>query len=545
MNRTPTAPPDDSTAYVPLGATLTLRTKLFLFSVLILCLFLTALDQSIVATAIPHMLADLGGFDLLAWVITSYLLASTVTIPVVGKLGDMFGRKYLLIAGVGVFVLASAACGAAPSMAFLIASRGAQGVGAGMIIACVFGGMGDLFTPIERAKYFSLSVGGFTFAALAGPALGGFLSDGPGWRWCFYINLPIGAVASAIILWRMPRGSSTGGRVRDIDVAGALLLAAATISFLVGIVWASRRFGWTGPQTLALFATTFVLAVLLVRQERRHQHAIIPLDLFRNISFTQAIAITAVQGGGIFAASQFLPTFIQTGLGGSAANSGLVVSVQAIGQLVSSIVTGQLVPRTGKFKYQMVVGGAIMATAALLMSRLQLNDTIAYVAVLAGVMGIGGGLVFPVTQVVVQAAVPQERQGIAGSTRQFFNQIAQTLGAAMFGLVLTAGYASSFADHSAPFRDSLPAGVYQQLKDPTIALEPAKFADLSAELSRQPDGQALLDRSTAAQRESVADATNIVYRIVFGAALAVLVIAALFREFVLRRTFDKTEPDIG
>ncbi len=530
---------------VPLGATLGMREKLFLFCTLILCLFLTALDQSIVATALPHIAADLGQFDLAPWLITAYLLSSTITIPIAGKLGDMFGRKYFLLGGILLFVSASAACGAAPTMLFLIASRGIQGAGAGIIIAGVFGGFGDLLTPMERAKYFALSVGGFTFAALAGPALGGFFADGPGWRWCFYVNLPIGIIASSVITWRLPSGGGAGGRPSQIDFLGAGFLSGATIAFLLAIEWGGRAHGWLGGPTVGLVAAALTLGAAFVWQERRHPYAIIPLELFRNVPFTQAIAITIVQGGGVFAASQFLPTFVQTSLGGSATASGLVITVQAVGQLGSSILTGQLIPRTGKFKYQMVVGGAMMAVAALFMSMLQVGASTWHVVLLTSVMGIGGGLVFPVTQVVVQAAVQQDQQGIAGSTRQFFNQIAQTLGAAMFGLLLTAGYAGAFAEHSAPFAAALPASVLQQFQDPTIALEPAKFAELTAQVSKLPNGASILEQAQRAQRDSVADATDGMYRIVLGAALVILVIAILFREFVLRRTFDVSEPDIG
>ncbi|HEY5476466.1 MAG TPA: MFS transporter [Tepidiformaceae bacterium] len=526
---------------MPLGATMAKREKLILLNVLVLCLFLTALDQSIVATAIPHVLADLGGFNLLAWVITIYLLTSTVTIPIAGKLSDMFGRKRFLLAGVGLFVAGSAACGGAPSMSFLIGARAAQGVGAGLITACVFGTMGDLLTPIERAKYFALTVGGFTFASVAGPTLGGFFADGPGWRWCFYVNLPLGILAAIFIVLRLPAGRGAGGRISEIDFLGAALLSVATVCFLMAIVWASVQFGWAGSPTLGLLLATLVMVVAFLWQERRHAYAIIPLDLFRNVSFSQAIAITIVQAAGVMAASQFLPTFVQTSLQGSATVSGLLVMPQAVGSLVSSIVCGQLMSRTGKTRNQMVVGACIMAVSAFLLMHMHTGEPLWHIAVFLVVMGLGSGLIFPVTQVVVQSSVSQDRQGIAASTRQFFNQIAQTIGVAMFGLVLTTVYASSFTQNSTSFAAALPASTYNALKDPTLSLEPTKFAQISSDVTRLPGGTEILAQATAAQRESVATATDRIYTFVFAAAIGLLVITLLFREIPLRRTFDIEE----
>jgi EmrB/QacA subfamily drug resistance transporter len=535
------APSETGSPRVPLGATLARREKLILLNVLVLCLFLTALDQSIVATAIPHVLADLGGFNLLAWVITVYLLTSTVTIPIAGKLSDMFGRKHFLLAGVGLFVASSAACGGAPSMAFLIGARAVQGVGAGLITACVFGTMGDLLTPIERAKYFALTVGGFTFASVAGPTLGGFFADGPGWRWCFYVNLPLGVLAAIFIVLRLPAGRGAGGRISEIDFVGAALLGAATVCFLMAIVWASVQFGWLGSPTLGLLVATLALVAAFVWQERQHTYAIIPLDLFRNLSFTQAIAITVVQAAGVMAATQFLPTFVQTSLHGSATASGLLVMPQAVGALVSSIVCGQLMSRAGRTRNQMVAGACIMAAAAFLLLHLHTGEPEWHVAAFLVVLGLGSGLIFPVTQVVVQSAVSQDRQGIAASTRQFFNQIAQTMGVGVFGLVLTTVYATAFTQNSTSFAAALPASTYNSLKDPTLALDPTKFSQLSNDVTSLPGGTQILAEATRAQRESVATATDRIYTFVFAATLVLLVITLLFREIPLRRTFEIEE----
>ena len=525
----------------PLGATISPRQRSVIFAAIMLCMFLTALDQSIVATAIPRVLADLGGFNLLSWVFTSYLLASTVTVPIVGKLSDMFGRKTFLLWGVGIFVAASAVCGAAPNMLVLILARGAQGIGSGLIVSCVFATLGDLFTPLERAKYFAFFSAMFTFAQLVGPTFGGLLADGPGWRWAFYVNLPLGIGAGAFILTQLPRGGGSGGRLADIDVRGALLLAIATVAFLLGLTWAGRAFGWGAPMTVGLLALAATAAVAFVLNERVHPQPIIPLTLFRNVPFVQGVAITFFSAAGVFAGWQYLPTYVQTSLGSSAAVSGLLFAPQAVAGLLSSIVGGQLIARTGRFKAQMILGAAFLSIGALLMSRFGPNESLYYVGAVSLLGGIGGGLVFPVSQVVVQAAVSQDAQGVASSTRQFFLHIGNTLGVAALGVVLTTSYASAFAHESRDIAPLIPPAAYRQFSDPTLALEPARFAAARDAVRALPDGEATLQRALTAQRSAVATAIDHVNLGMLICTLAVLALAITLREIALRRSFDSTE----
>src|SRR5690349_8653083 len=211
-----------------LGEYLSPRQKFLVLNSLMIGMFISALDQSIVATATPHIVADLGGFKYLSWIVTIYLLASTVTVPLVGKLSDMFGRKPFILVGIALFVAASAGCGAAPTMLTLVIARGIQGIGGGILFGCVFATLGDLFTPLERAKYMGYFIGAFTLASLIGPTLGGFLTDGPGWRWCFYINVPVGAIAT-VAVWKNLPHTMNGGSIRNVDFLGSGLLSAATV----------------------------------------------------------------------------------------------------------------------------------------------------------------------------------------------------------------------------------------------------------------------------------------------------------------------------
>lgn len=528
----------EASARLPLGATLSLREKLILMSALLTAMFLFALDQSIVSTAVPRIVSDLGGFSAVGWVFTLYLLASTITIPIVGKLSDMFGRRNYLLAGVALFVVASLACGLASSMTMLIAMRGVQGIGGGMIVSCVFATLGDLFTPLERARYFAFMTGMFTFSLMAGPTVGGFLSDGPGWRYCFYINLPLGSVPLVLISWRLPAGGGSGGRIRDIDFVGSALLAVATVAGLLGVTWAGPERGWDAAATLALLATAGVGAALFLLQERRHAHAIIPLGLFRNVPFVQSVGMTVLAASCIFGAIPYLPTFVQTSLGGTATQSGLIVVPRALGLLGTSVVAGQIVARTGRYKPMMVLGAALMLVSTVLLRTLHEGNSLWVLAATMGLMGLGEGMVFPMSQVVVQAAVSQAQQGVAASTRQFTMQISQSFGVGIFGLLLASWYLSGFVQATAPIEARMPAEAYTQFKDPTLALDHPRFQQVSASVEAQPGGAGVLRDAREAQRRAIASATEGMFTVSVVAAALVLAVAATLRPVSLSRGFE-------
>lgn len=520
-----------------LGERLTNRQKVLIYVSLMITMFVSALDQSIVATATPRILADLGGFALLSWVFTLYLLASTVVVPLVGKLSDMFGRKPFIIGGITIFVGASVGCGLAPSMPALIAARAVQGVGGGLLFGSVFATLGDIFTPIQRARYMGYFISAFTLASLSGPTIGGFLTDGPGWRWCFYINLPVGIVAATLIWVNLPM-SRQGGRLRDIDFQGALLLGAATTCALLALVWANETYGWGGAPTLGLFAAAIVLAAAFVRQEARHPQAILPLGLFRNRVFVQANMFSMLQGGGMMGAVQYLPTFIQTSLGASATASGIVSTPQSLGLLGSSIIAGQIVSRTGRWKTGVVLGACFSVVAAGLMMTLDVGVPRWHIAVFMALFGLGGGLIGPTISVVIQSAVPHQQMGVATSGRQFFMQIGQVLGVAVMGVIFTTTYASSFdGELSDATRAALPGDAYDEFRDPTLALDRARFAAVTAELQAQDGGQAVLDATVEAQREGVAGAIKRLYLFATMAGVAVVLLALFIPEIPLRRNF--------
>lgn len=507
-----------------LGDILTSRQKFLLLNSLMMAMFISALDSSIVSTATPHILADLGGFNLLSWVFTVYLLASTVVVPLVGKLSDMFGRKPFILVGIAIFVTASAACGAAPTMPLLILARAVQGIGGGMLFGCVFATIGDMYTPIERAKYMGYFIMAFTLASLTGPTIGGILTDGPGWRWCFYINLPVGAAAAALIWANLPN-IRKGGSLGRIDFLGAALLSASTICVLLGLVWSNEEFGWVSPMTIGLFVAGLVLCVAFIFQESRHSEAILPLTLFRNRVFVQSNLIAVTQGAGMFGAIQYLPTFIQTALGASATASGIVSTPQSLGLLATSIVGGQIIARTGRFKYQVILGAAITVVAAYLLQTIDAGASKTSIAVYMVIFGLGSGLVGPTISVIVQSSVPQDMMGVATGGRQFFMQIGQVMGVAVFGLIFTTTYVSSFnADIAPSTRAAIPADAFERFHDPTLSLDPVRYDAVRDELRHLPNGDAVVEDAVKSQKTAVARAIE---RLFLGATLTGFIVLAL------------------
>ena len=520
-----------------LGDVLERRQKWLLLGSLMLALFAGALDQTIVATATPTILADLGGFGLLSWVFTSYLLTSTVAVPLVGKLSDIFGRKFFVLAGIAVFMLSSAACGAAPTTPTLIIFRGVQGVGGGMIFASVFATIGDLFPPAERGRYVGIFVGTFTLASVLGPTLGGFLTDQFSWRWVFYINVPFSLAAMPAIWFNLPSPHST--RRPKIDFAGAGLLSAASVLLLLALVWAGVDYAWGSPQIVGLFAASLVFTAAFLVQESRHPEPMLPLFLFRDPVFVLSNVIVFSLGLSTFGALQYLPTFVQTALSASATASGVVTTPQSLGLLVTSIIGGQVIVRTGRYRLPAFIGAVVAAMAMGLLATLNVHASEWRIGFYMLLLGLGSGLVGPTMSVVVQNAVPYRLLGVATSSTQFFRQIGGVLGVAVFGSILASSYQTAFASNlSESSRAAIPAATLRAFDDPTLALDPAKFGAVRQQIDGLPRGAVLLSEAEAAQREAVASATRVIF--IWATGITVIAVAAslFLKELPLRRDFE-------
>jgi EmrB/QacA subfamily drug resistance transporter len=417
------------------AAQLSHRQILVIFSGLMLGMLLAALDQTIVATALPTIVSELGGINHLSWVVTAYLLASTSSTPLYGKISDLFGRKIVFQTAIVIFLVGSALSGLAQNMAELIAFRGLQGLGAGGLIALAMAIIGDILSPRDRGRYQGYMGGVFGLASVAGPLLGGFFVDNLSWRWVFYINLPIGAVALLVtsVVLNLPFR-----RVRhSIDYLGAALLVAGVTAVLLVTVWGGDEYPWASPQVIGLSVAGVLLLTAFVVQERRAAEPILPPRLFRDPVFRVGSGLLFIVGLTMFGAIVFLPLYLQVVKGASATNSGLLLLPLMAGLLVSSITSGRLISHTGRYKVYPLVGTAVMTLGLFLLSRMDVATSRAQSSLFMVVLGLGIGLVMQVPILAIQNAVPWRDLGTATSAANFFRSMGGSFGVAIFGAVLS------------------------------------------------------------------------------------------------------------
>src|SRR5579863_6518779 len=376
----------------------------------LLVMLLASLDQTIVGTAMPHIISDLQGFDRYTWVTTAYLLTSTVMVPIYGKLSDLFGRKPIFLIGVVLFLVGSAASGASQTMNQLIAFRAFQGLGAAALMPIALAVIGDLFTPRERGRWQGLTGAVFGLSSVLGPTAGGWITDHSTWRWVFYVNLPIGIIALLVLIFLMPtlRAKNTGKA--SVDYTGAALLIFGTVPLLLGFTWAGSTYPWLSWQVFGLFGGAVIFLVVFVLYEayleRRDAQPIINPSLFKNSIFSVSVIITMITSMGMYGCILFLPLYAQGVLGISATNSGLILTPLMIGLIFSSVVSGQLVSRFGKYKWIAFVGMAITIGGSLLLQRLDVNSTNIDLIVAMVVLGLGLGFSMSLYTVIVQNALP-------------------------------------------------------------------------------------------------------------------------------------------
>ncbi len=407
------------------------------FAGLMLALTLAALDQNIVGTALPRIVSDLGGLSHLSWVITAFLLTSTATTPLYGKLSDMYGRKPLFVSAIIIFLAGSCLCGLSRSMTGLVVFRGVQGLGAGGLMTLAQTTIADLVAPRERGRYQGLFGAAFAFSSIAGPLLGGFITDALSWRWIFYVNVPVGLVALAFIAFGLHRPRHAVAH--RIDYAGAMLLTAGTISLLLVLSWGGVQYQWSSPLIAGLSAAAAVLFFFLVRQERRASEPVLPPHIFRNRVFVTASGVIGLTFMAIFCAAVFLPLFFQLVLGFAPTRAGLMMAPMTGGVIVASFFGGRLVTATGRYKILPVVGlaAATMAFLAVMWAS-ALGAGTAVIEASLVILGLGFGLVMPNLMVAIQNAVSLHELGTATATSSFFRSLGGTFGVAMSGAIMTA-----------------------------------------------------------------------------------------------------------
>ncbi|WP_051864890.1 MFS transporter [Streptomyces griseus] len=422
---------------------------------LLLGMLLAALDQTIVSTALPTIVSELGGMEHLSWVVTAYMLASTAATPLWGKLGDQYGRKRLFQIAIVIFLIGSALCGAAQDMAQLIGFRALQGLGGGGLMVLSMAIVGDIVAPRERGRYQGLFGAVFGATSVLGPLLGGLFTQHLSWRWVFYVNLPIGVVALAVIAaaLHIPRRATP----HVIDYLGTLLIASVATCLVLVASLGGTTWDWGSVQIVGLAVLGIVLAVLFVSVERRAAEPVLPLKLFRIRTFTLSAVISFIVGFAMFGAMTYLPTFLQVVQGVSPTMSGVHMLPMVLGMLLSSTGSGQVVSRTGRWKVFPVVGTGVTAVGLLLLHRLDEGSSTAEMSAFFFVFGLGLGLVMQVLVLIVQNAVSYQDLGVATSGATFFRSIGASFGVAIFGTVFASRLSDKLSD---AFRGAeLPPGV--------------------------------------------------------------------------------------
>ncbi|HKF09572.1 MAG TPA: MDR family MFS transporter, partial [Xanthobacteraceae bacterium] len=403
------------------------------FGALFLALWLAALDQTVVSTALPTMVGDLGGLSYLSWVVTAYLLTSTVAGPLYGKFGDLYGRKIVLQVAIAVFLVGSALCGLAQNMVQLIVFRALEGIGGGGLIVITIAVIGDLIAPRERGRYQGFFGAVFGVATIVGPLVGGFFVDHLSWRWIFYINLPTGILAMAVIAAVLPAGSRR--RRHAIDYAGAILLTAALSAVILFTGLGGTTFPWGSPVMLGLIAAAVAATLAFIAVELRASEPILPMSLFANQNFAVASGVGLIVGLSLFGAVTFLPIYLQVVKGVSPTTSGLLLMPMMLGMLATSVISGRIISRFGRYKLFPILGTATMAFGLAALSLLAIDSRDWQTAIDALWLGLGMGMVMQVLIIAVQNSVDYEHLGVATSGTMLFRSLGGALGVALCGAI--------------------------------------------------------------------------------------------------------------
>ena len=526
-------------------ADLSRRQVIFTLGGMMLTLLLAAMDQTIVGTAMPRVVASLNGFDRYPWVTTAYLLASTVAVPVFAKLSDLYGRKWLYLFGAILFIVSSWLCGAAGNLPLpldgmnqLIVARALQGIGGGCIMGLTFTIIGDLFSPAERGRFQGLFAAVFGLASVIGPLAGGWITDNLSWRWAFYVNAPLGIISVTTLYLTFPhvRPHRAG---KGIDWKGIVALVAWIVPLLLTLSEVNAR-GWTDPAVVAALTWTALALAVFVVVEFRAPEPLLPPSLFRIRSISLATSAVFMLGMGLFGMFLYLPLYLQAVLGLSAEASGRLFTPLVFSMIFASVVSGQVVSRTGRYKVLAVCGAALASGGMLLLTRMDRDVTSALIVRNMLVLGLGFGLVQPIFNLVIQNAAPREYMGAATASSQFFRSIGSTIGVAVFGTMLLTTYHRGL---EAAIPPGTPAAVVRLFDNP---LELARAQSQVAEqIAATPGGDELLRVLLAATRDSLATGMHQVF-VVAAAIIGVTLLLTLFLpELPLRKTTHQPAPAEG
>ncbi len=518
------------------------RTRLALVILgLMLGNLMNAVESTIVGTAMPRVIADLNGLDRYAWVFTAYMLASTVVIPIYGKLSDIYGRRPFFLGGMFVFMIGSALSGASQDMTQLILARAVQGLGAGAMMPLSQAIVGDIFPPRERGKWQGVIMSLWGLGTIFGPSLGGWITDHWGWRWVFYLNMPVGALAILAAGIALP--ALTRYRRHTSDYRGAAVLVLWTVAFLLALSWGGTTFPWLSIQVIGLLAFAVMMLGVFLRIEERAAEPIIRVALFKNSIFAVSVIATFLLSAGMFSQLQYPPLFVQGVIGASATASGAVMTPHMMAFMAMNILGGQLLSRTGRYKLLALSAYVFVAVGMILLARLNVDSTVDQVVrnmVFTG-LGIGMGTIFTI---IVQNAFAHSELGQVTATLQFFRSMGSTMGTAVLGTVMVNGFQDAFHRNlPAALGQALPADRLADFQNPQVLLTPAATMKLQQDLvNYSPQGKQLFDQLIQVIRASLSNAITNVFLVCAVFMILGLVATLFLKEIPLRTTLDTPEP---
>lgn len=515
--------------------TLSRREKLLAFGGVLTVLFLTSLNLTVVGTALPRIIAELEGFQLYAWAFTAFALTQTVSLPVYGKLSDLYGRKRVLLFGILLFSASSVLGGFAQSMPQLILVRALQGLGGGALTSASFSAIGDIFTPRERGAYNGFTGAVFGISSVIGPLAGGLITDTIGWRWVFFVNVPIAMIAFYVITRFFPGPRSRGGG--RVDLIGTILLVLAVVPLLLALTFGGVDLAWTSAPLLAMLAFGAAMLAGFIMWQRRTADPILDLSLFQNRTFTVANISGFLTGAGMFGAIIYLPLYIQGVQGASAAASGFALAPLMLGMVASSTIAGLNVSRTGKYKRLILAGLVIMVVAFALATTLDASTPVLVTVAISVLLGLGIGPTNSLYVLAVQNAFPLARLGTVTSANMFFRQMGGTLGVAVFGAVVAASLAGFVRSDLPPALGHLPPAALEEVVSPNLLTSPEQLAAARAQVGGsvgEASADTVFESLVTGLRSALSSALGTVFIVDSALAALALIVTARLPELELQ-----------